>query len=133
MPSTSDREGAQSLAGAQGNAGPIDHTVLDRLLSDDQEAVGVVLRQFCASCPGDAGALGVALSRNDCKGSLRWAHRLKGACQMIGAVSFADACGRAEVAVRAGDPSLIAEAVAEIDRESARVAGYLEAWLNASH
>ena len=91
------------------------------------------MRQFCASCPGDAGALGVALSRNDSKGALRWAHRLKGACQMVGAVSFADACERAEVAVRTGDPRLIAEAVAEIERESARVTGYLEIWLNARH
>jgi len=48
-------------------------------------------------------------------------------------VSFADACERAEVAVRAGDPRLIAEAVAEIDREVARITGYLETWLNASH
>jgi HPt (histidine-containing phosphotransfer) domain-containing protein len=133
MPRASNRKGAQPRADAQGNAGPIDHTVLDRLLSDDQEAVGVVLRQFSASCPGDAGALGVALSRNDSRGALRWAHRLKGACQMVGAVSFADACERAEVAVRAGDPRLIAEVVTEIERESARVTGYLEAWLNAGH
>jgi HPt (histidine-containing phosphotransfer) domain-containing protein len=133
MPRTSNRESAPPRAGAHDNAGPIDHTVLDRLLSDDQEAVGVVLRQFCASCPGDASALGDALSRNDSKGARRWAHRLKGACQMVGAVSFADACERAEVAVRAGDPRLIAEAVAEIDREVARVTGYLETWLNAGH
>jgi hypothetical protein len=52
---------------------------------------------------------------------------------MVGAVSFADACERAEVAVRAGDPRLIADVVAEIERESARVTGYLEAWLNAGH
>lgn len=133
MPSASNREGAQPRAGAQSNAGPIDHSVLDRLLSDDQEAVGVVLRQFCASCPGDASALGVALSRNDSKGALRWAHRLKGACQMVGALSLADICERIEVAVRAGDPRVIAEAVAEIDRETARVTGYLQTWLNASH
>jgi HPt (histidine-containing phosphotransfer) domain-containing protein len=133
MPSASNRKGVHRQAGAHGNAGPIDHSVLDSLLSDDQEAVGVVLRQFCASCPGDAGALGGALSRNDSKGALRWAHRLKGACQMIGAAPLADACERAEIAVRTGDPRLIAEAVAEIDRETARVTGYLETWLNASH
>ena len=133
MPRTSNRQGAQPRSAAQGSADPIDHSVLDRLLSDDQEAVGVVLRQFCTSCSGDASALGVALSRNDGKGALRWAHRLKGACQMVGAVSLALACERAEVVARAGDPKAIADAVAEIDRETARVAGYLEAWLNASH
>jgi hypothetical protein len=52
---------------------------------------------------------------------------------MVGALSLADICERAEVAVRAGDPRVIAEAVAEIDRETARVTGYLETWLNASH
>ena len=131
MPSASNREGAQPRAGAQSNAGPIDHSVLDRLLSDDQEAVGVVLRQFCASCPGDASALGVALSRNDSKGALRWAHRLKGACQMVGAAPLADVCGRAEVAVRAGNSRSMAAAVPEIDRETARITAYLEAWLKS--
>src|SRR6185295_19900062 len=91
----------------QGDAGPIDHKVLDTLLCEDQEAVGVVLRQFRSSCPGDASALGVALSRNDNKGALRWAHRLKGACQMVGAMRLADICERAEGAVRAGEAGKI--------------------------
>jgi HPt (histidine-containing phosphotransfer) domain-containing protein len=132
MPRMSKQEGAQPRAAAQGNASPIDHTVLDRLLCDDQEAVGVVLRQFRASCPGDASALGVALSRNDSKGALRWAHRLKGACQMVGALSLADVCERIEAAVRAGDSRQVAGAVADIDREVQRITGYLDAWLSAS-
>jgi HPt (histidine-containing phosphotransfer) domain-containing protein len=132
MPRMSKQEGAQPRAAAQGNDGPIDHTVLDRLLCDDQEAVGVVLRQFRASCPGDASALGVALSRNDSKGALRWAHRLKGACQMVGALSLADVCERIEAAVRAGDSRQVAGAVADIDREVQRITGYLDAWLSAS-
>jgi HPt (histidine-containing phosphotransfer) domain-containing protein len=131
MPRTSNHQGAQPRAAAQGNAGPIDHMVLDRLLCEDQEAVGVVLRQFRASCPGDASALGVALSRNDSKGALRWAHRLKGACQMVGATSLADVCERIEVAVREGDSGLIAVAVADIDREVQRITGYLDSWLSA--
>jgi len=131
MPRISKKHGAQQVAAAQHSGIPIDHSVLDRLLCDDQEAVGVVLRQFCASCPGDASALGVALSRNDSKGALRWAHRLKGACQMVGAAPLADVCERAEAAVRAGDSRLAAAAVLEIDRESARITAYLEAWLKA--
>jgi HPt (histidine-containing phosphotransfer) domain-containing protein len=131
MPRISKQEGAQPRAAAQSNAGPIDHTVLDRLLCDDQEAVGVVLRQFRASCPGDASALAVALSKNDSKGALRWAHRLKGACQMVGAMSLADVCERIEGAVRAGDAGLIAVAVSDIDREVQRITGYLDAWLRS--
>ena len=131
MARTSKRQGAQPAAAAQDGGVPIDHSVLEKLLCDDREAVGVVLRQFCASCPGDASALGVALSRNDSKGALRWAHRLKGACQMVGAAPLADVCERAEVAVRAGDSRLIAAAVSEIDRETARITAYLEAWLKA--
>jgi len=132
MPRTSQHQGAQQQASELGNPGPIDHTVLDKLLCDDREAVGVVLRQFRSSCPGDASALGVALSRNDNKGALRWAHRLKGACQMVGAIRLADACERAEIAVRAGDATLIAAAVAELDGESERITGYLDEWLNAN-
>ncbi len=131
MARISKKHGAQAATAAQDSGLPIDHSVLDKLLCDDREAVGVVLRQFCASCPGDAGALGVALSRNDSKGALRWAHRLKGACQMVGAAPLADVCERAEAAVRAGDSRQVAAAVAEIDRETARITAYLEAWLKA--
>lgn len=132
MPRTSHHEGAQQRANEQSNAGPIDPAVLDRLLCGDKEAVGVVLRQFRSSCPGDASALGVALCRNNSKDALRWAHRLKGACQMIGATMLADVCERAEVAVRARDSTLIAAVVSDIDREAQRITGYLDAWLNAS-
>ena len=131
MARTSKKHDAQPAAAARDSGIPIDHSVLDKLLCDDQESVGVVLRQFCASCPGDASALGVALSRNDSKGALRWAHRLKGACQMVGAAPLADVCERAEAAVRAGDSRLVAAAVSEIDRETTRITAYLEAWLKA--
>jgi len=132
MARTSKPQAAQQQAGDQVNPSPIDHTVLERLLCDDREAVGVVLRQFRSSCPGDASALGDALSRNDNKGALRWAHRLKGACQMVGANQLAETCERAEVAVRAGDSGAIAQAVAEVSREAERIAGYLDAWLSTS-
>jgi two-component system, NarL family, sensor histidine kinase EvgS len=131
MPRISQHQGAPARTAEQGIPGPIDHAVLDRLLCDDREAVGVVLRQFRSSCPGDASALGVALSGNDNKGALRWAHRLKGACQMVGAMQLAEVCGRAEVAVRTGDSRLIAEAISDIGREAERITGYLDAWLNA--
>ena len=131
MAGISNRQGAQPAAAAQDGGVPIDHSVLEKLLCDDREAVGVVLRQFCASCPRDASALGVALSRNDSKDALRWAHRLKGACQMVGAAPLADVCGRAEVAVRAGDSRSMAAAVSEIDRETARITTHLEAWLKS--
>jgi HPt (histidine-containing phosphotransfer) domain-containing protein len=132
MPRTSQHQGAQQRAGGQVNSGPIDHTVLDKLLCEDREAVGVVLRQFRSSCPGDASALGVALSRNDKKGALRWAHRLKGACQMVGANRLAEVCERVEIAVRAGDSGLIAQAVSDIECEAERITGYLDAWLKAN-
>ena len=110
-------------------AGPIDHDVLAKLLCDDQEAVGVVLRQFHASCSGDVSALGAALSMNDNKEALRCAHRLKGACRMVGATPLADACERAERAVRIGDARLVAAAIPDIEREAQRITGYLGAWL----
>ena len=113
------------------DTGPIDHDVLSTLLCDDQEAVGVVLRQFHASCPGDVSALGVALSMNDSKEALRCAHRLKGACRMIGATPLADICERIEIAVRAGDARLLAAIVPDIEREAQRITGYLAAWLRA--
>ena len=132
MPHTLINEGVPQRAAEQGNAYPIDHTVLDRLLCGDQEAIGVVLRQFRSSCPGDASALGAALSRNTRKDAQRWAHRLKGACQMVGAAQLAEACDRAEVAVRAADAKLAAAAVSAIDREVARITNYLDEWMKAN-
>lgn len=132
MQRTSPHQGEQQRAPGQGKPGPIDHTVLDKLLCEDREAVGVVLRQFRSSCPGDAGALGVALSRNDNKGALRWAHRLKGACQMVGATRLAEICERVEVAVRAGNSGLTAQALSDIECEAERITGYLDAWLKAN-
>ena len=132
MPRTSQHQDAQQRAGRPLNPGPIDHTVLDKLLCDDREAVGVVLRQFRSSCPGDASALGAALAGNDNKGALRWAHRLKGACQMVGAVRFAEVSELVEAAVRAGDSRLIAQAVADIEGETELITGCLDAWLKAN-
>ena len=132
MTRTSQDAGARQRAGEQGHPGPIDHTVLDKLLCEDREAVGVVLRQFRSSCPGDASALGVALSGNDSKGAQRWAHRLKGACQMVGANRLAEICERVEAAIRAGDAGTIAQAVSDIEREAERITGYLDAWLKAN-
>lgn len=134
MPRTSVQsvhQGAPQRA-EQGSAVPIDLTVLDRLLGGDQDAVGVVLRQFRSSCPGDAGALGAALSRNDKKEASRWAHRLRGACQMVGATLLADACGRAEAAMRAGDSRLVTAAVTEIGGEAERLTDYLDEWMKAN-
>jgi two-component system, NarL family, sensor histidine kinase EvgS len=132
MSRTSRQKAAPSPAAGQANPGPIDHTVLDTLLCDDREAVGVVLRQFRSSCPGDASALGVALSRNESKVALRWAHRLKGACQMVGAIRLADACERTEAAVKAGDARLIAVALSDVDNEARQITGYLDEWLKTS-
>ena len=132
MPCTSGDEDTQQRAGRQVDACPIDHAVLDKLLCEDREAVGVVLRQFRSSCPGDASALGVALSGNVSKDALRWAHRLKGACQMVGATRLATICAQAEAAVRAEDARLIATAASDIESETRRITGYLDTWLAAN-
>ena len=109
---------------------PIDHQVLGRLLCDDRGAIEQVLRQFLAACPDDARALSAALLASDSKAALRCAHRLKGACRMVGAEPLADVCERIERAVRAGDRRLLA-AVGNLDREAERVADYLRSWLKA--
>jgi len=132
MPRTSHREPALLQAAVHRDPATIDHAVLDTLLCDDREAVGVVLRQFRSSCPGDASALGDALSRNQSTVALRWAHRLKGACQMIGAQRLADACERVEAAVRADDARRIAAAASDIEDEARRITEYLDEWLKTS-
>jgi len=120
---------AKSRVAAPAPGGPIDHQVLGRLLCDDRTSISEVMRQFLAACPSDAKALGEAVSAGEAKTALCCAHRLKGACQMVGAEPLADVCARIELAVRAGDRRLVA-AVAQLERESARVADYLRDWLD---
>jgi len=132
MPRTSGHEGVQQQATGQCAAAPIDHAILGKLLGDNQESVSLVLRQFRSSCPGDASALGAALSRNDSDEASRWAHRLKGACQLVGAPLLTRACERAEAAIRAADARLAATAAADIDCEAGRITGYLDAWLKTA-
>jgi HPt (histidine-containing phosphotransfer) domain-containing protein len=108
---------------------PIDLQVLGRLLCDDRVAIAEVLRQFQLCCPKDAAALHAALVAADNAAALRSAHRLKGACRMVGAEALADICERIERAVQAGDRRLQA-AMASLERESARVGAFLQDWLS---
>ena len=115
-----------------GLAGPVDHEVLNRLLCDDQSAVREVLGQYLTSCPDDATGVVAAAAAADWQAALRFAHRLKGACRMVGANLLADVCEHVERAVKGQDPRQVAGAVEELRRESDRVQDYLRAWLQAA-
>lgn len=119
-------------AAAPAPGGPIDHQVLGRLLCNDPTSIAEVMRQFLAACPGDAKTLGEAVSAGDSQSALRCAHRLKGASRMVGAEPLADICERIERTVKAGDRRLAA-AVAQLEREAARVEEYLRIWFKAGN
>ena len=118
---------AGTLAGAAQL--PVDLQVLGRLLCDDRGAIAEVLRQFHLACPKDAEALRAALAAADSPAALRCAHRLKGACRMVGAEALADVCERIERAVHAGDRRIQA-AMDSLEREADRVSGFLRDWLS---
>jgi len=51
---------------------------------------------------------------------------------MVGAARLAEICERVEVAVRAGNAGLTAQALSEVECEAERITGYLDAWLKAN-
>jgi len=122
-----------STRGAVG-AAPVDHDVLHRLLGGDLEAEREIFRQFLASVPGDAQRLGGALAAGDRKLAMQLAHRLKGACRMVGANGLADACERGERKLRetGSRDETLSSLAAETDHELARVLEHLQGWLSGT-
>lgn len=127
--SSSERAAAESRGRL-----PIDHCVLARLLCNDRIAQKQVLRTFLDAWPGDLLRLREALDgagspegRTD---AARFAHRMKGACRIVGANPLAEACERAESMLGEGDSMRVASAISELSAEATRTAAYLRDWLD---
>jgi HPt (histidine-containing phosphotransfer) domain-containing protein len=109
---------------------PIDHHVLARLLCNDRDAEKEVLRAFLSAWPNDLEGLCRALDGPGRAAAMRLAHRMKGACRIVGANPLAEACERAERVLGDGNAALVDGAMSELSRETARAASYLREWLS---
>jgi HPt (histidine-containing phosphotransfer) domain-containing protein len=86
-----------------------------------------IVRAFRASAREDVDKLRTFVAAADAERIVSYAHRLKGASQMLGATGVVDGCGALEVAVGAGGSrDRIARAFANLEREVQALDAYLE-------
>lgn len=105
----------ESVTQGDEEPGPIDYEMLNMIVMD--KAVQIqVLKDFQSHIHADRANLIKILEQNDHASLERVAHRMSGACRMIGAKSLANACASIEHAARDGDMSGAREVQRGIDK-----------------
>ena len=94
--------------------------------------MGALVADFRRVNDDDAAQLRSAVQRADCTHATTFAHRIKGACLMLGAEPLAGTCLRIERAASASDLAAIRAAMPDFDAELARLDDYLDASFPAS-
>ena len=74
----------------------------------------------------DVNALHKAIGEGDTAGAAHSAHRISGACSMIGAIGLAKICSRLETAGRAGDLDAVKADLSSFQLELQRVYIFLD-------
>lgn len=105
----------------------IDHELLATLAASMRCPPGSVVRSFRSSTREDLARLRTFVAAAERKQIVLYAHRLKGASQMIGAASVAHASSALEATAGGGAPQdRIAGALAELERALSALDAYLE-------
>ena len=98
-----------------GNA-PVDLTILAELVGDDAGMIRFAFTEYLETTPPDLAELATAASAMDFAGMRDCAHRLKGACNMIGAVAAGELAYDLEKRSFAGDLAGYEDLPAEVGR-----------------
>ena len=93
---------------------PIDYSVLDVIIPSKDEQPQL-LREFLNHIRSDRSALTDMLAQKDCAALRSTAHRMKGSCNMVGAVRLSSACAGIEKIATTGDMNKVRMLVAELD------------------
>ena len=121
-------EVAPAAADAAGAVGVVvDPAALRALTRDEPAALRRVLAHFQRVNRVDVDALLAALDRDDFPSIAQFAHRMKGACGLIGAHSLAAVCARIEHAGRAVDTLAMTGLRDHLDFELERLDAYVTA------
>lgn len=105
----------------------IDHQRLDAICQGAQGTRAKVIADFRQANAVDATCLHLACGSSDFPRIALLAHRIKGACLMLGATGLAEACSLLALAGRAESDANAREAMACFDREAALLGAYLQA------
>lgn len=93
---------------------PIDYSVLDVIIPNKNEQPQL-LRDFLNHIRTDRSALSDMLAQKDGAALRSTAHRMKGSCNMVGAVRLSSACTGIEKIATTGDMNKVRTLVAELD------------------
>lgn len=92
----------------------------------DASIVDEILKSFRGTCHEDAARLREAVAAGDISQVTHYAHRMRGAGKMVGALDFAAACEHLDHAGRAGDWKMVRAGMPAFEREWMRLTAYFE-------
>ncbi|WP_298926638.1 ATP-binding protein [uncultured Ramlibacter sp.] len=99
----------------------LSHGVLDAVCGGDAQARAEILAHFNRLHAEDCATLFEAVRRDDMTSAKAQAHRIRGSCLMIGAVSLADVCERIELLAEGRDAQGVGAAMGALAQENARL------------
>lgn len=105
----------------------IDHGRLAAIAQGSATSQGDVLAAFRRANSDDTALLHKAADAGDFAQMNALAHRIKGACMMLGATRSAESCSLTALAARACDPVAAREALVFLDRHMADLEAHLDA------
>lgn len=128
-PAPALRRGAASASGevaAPGGEGMLAMAIVNEIAGDDPTVFAQVLADFRRNNDVDAAALRVAADARDFAGATHFAHRLCGACSILGATRLARASALVQAAASAEDGPDLVRCMAAFETEVRRLDDYLD-------
>ncbi len=111
---------------------PLDRGTLAELSGGDERLEREILADFRQATDIDSIELAAAITSTNHEQITRVAHRMKGACRMVGALPLAAVCQRVEAASGGGDAAAVAAETAAFRCEVARLAMFLDRFASVS-
>jgi HPt (histidine-containing phosphotransfer) domain-containing protein len=107
----------------------VDLALVNTIASGHARARERVISDFQQSNAADAAQMRGDVARGDLRQVTQSAHRLRGACAMMGATRLADACGRVQEAAASGRHGAVDKAMEGVEVELLRLNRYLASLL----
>jgi HPt (histidine-containing phosphotransfer) domain-containing protein len=101
--------------------------LLAEIAGDDVSAFASVLHDFRGNNQADADALRRAARTQDFAAAAHWAHRLCGACSILGSTRLARASARVQEAALAEDAPDLRRCMEDFEEEMRRLEDHLDA------
>ena len=121
-----ERSNAAAPGAAPAAAFPVERAVLAEISGGDAAVERDILLDFRRVNDEDTSMLRQAVANNDIPQVTRAAHRIKGACKMVGAMALASVCEHIEYASRANDWNTIKAYMGAFHQEWMRLNAYFD-------